>query len=106
MELPHLGPLERVILIELANRQSATLDAMVHAAYAHRTDGGPEDALGCIRVSMTRLRKKVAPLGIRIVNIGRGYNAPSFYAIRGVERAAIRDALSALYGPEILKRAA
>jgi hypothetical protein len=106
MELPHLGPLERTILVELANRQSVTLDGVIQVAYGHRPDGGPDDAEGCIRVSLTRLRKKLRPLGIQVVNIGRGYHAPSYYAIRGVERAVIRKALTALYGPEILRKAA
>jgi hypothetical protein len=104
--IPPLGPAERIILVELSKRQTVTMEHIIHVLYGHRIDGGPDDPANNFRVTLTRLRKKLSPLGIRIENVGRGCHAPSFYAIRGVERETIRRALAAFYGPEILRKAA
>jgi hypothetical protein len=105
MELPKLSPYERIILIELTHRDNVAMSRIIHAVYGNQihTIDAPEASF---RVMLSRMRKKLAPFGIRIELVARGYHSTSYYAIRGVERAAIRDALAAFFGPEILRKAA
>jgi hypothetical protein len=105
MDLPHLQPSERLILLALSRRQLVSMDHILFALYGNRMDGGPDDPAGSFRVMLTRLRKKLAPMGITIEVAARGYHSPSYYAIRGVELSAIRRAFAERYGPEILKAA-
>jgi hypothetical protein len=62
------------IVEHLAQRAGrwVTSQALAAVVYADRPDGGPDDACGSIRVTISKNRHRVLPLGWRI----EGHNGP------------------------------
>lgn len=65
-----LGPTEFGILDALirGRHRFLSIQQLVHHVYSHRVDGGPENAANTIRVTMTRMRKKLEAAGWTIEN--------------------------------------
>lgn len=52
-----------------------TYQRMIDVIYGHRLDGGPDDAEGCVRVVIHKLRKRLSAHGITVErgSYGSGY---------------------------------
>lgn len=58
-----------------------SLETLVDYAYSDRIDGGPLFAKESVMVSISKLRKKLAPLGWTIKNDGGGRSSPGKYQL-------------------------
>jgi DNA-binding response OmpR family regulator len=60
-----LSQLQRSVLLRLMDARGALVsnDQIVDSVYRDRSDGGPDSARNCVQSSITRIRKKIEPLG-------------------------------------------
>ena len=74
MLAPYTPGASRRLLVRLAaaGGRVVTYDALLHAIYADAPEGGPENALGVLRVLITKWRRRL-PAGAIINQHGVGY---------------------------------
>lgn len=70
-----LSPLQKRIYEYVARHPGCGIHQIVEYAYAESSNGGPDNAYGVLWVLMTRMRPKLAKLGVTIVADARGPGA-------------------------------
>ncbi len=77
MTIQRLSPAERIIAWRLTEQRLVSVDELTLALWGHRADGGAEYATGAIGIWVHKLRQKLEPFGVMIINeYGRGYRVP------------------------------
>ena len=76
----HLTPLE-LRLMKLLDKSAMDTSALVERAYSNDANGGPETANNSVRVTISRLRKKLKPLGLKIEASGFGRAGDGVYSL-------------------------
>lgn len=71
-------------IISAVRRRALSLEALVEAVYGDRADGGPYHASNSVAVTMVKLNRRLAPLGIRVGAERKGAWAPP-YKIENVD---------------------
>lgn len=89
MTIPRLSPSERIIAWRLTEQRLVSVDEMTLALWGRRADGGAEYATGAICLWVHKLRQKLEPFGVKIINeYGRGYRVPREQQARLLELLA------------------
>ena len=65
-QITRLSPMLRIMAWRLVEGHVVSKDELIQAVYGGHEDGGPDDALGSINVSMCYLRLALAPSGVEI----------------------------------------
>jgi hypothetical protein len=102
ISLPPLKAKERALLCALLRRPAVSKSTIIDALWADSPDGGPLNPNPSLKVYLNGLRQKLLPLGITIRLMERGYNDTSLYGLEGLALDALRQAVEARYGAEIL----
>ncbi|MEQ1713841.1 MAG: helix-turn-helix domain-containing protein [Hyphomicrobium sp.] len=77
MTIARLSPAERIIAWRLTERRLVPDDEITVALWGSRADGGAEHTRNIIGVLVHRLRQKLEPFGVKVINeFGRGYRVP------------------------------
>jgi hypothetical protein len=105
ISLPPLRAKERALLCALLRQPVVPKTRIIDALWADSPDGGPENPNSSLKVYLHGLRQKLLPLGITIRLVERGYSDTSLYGLEGIAIEALRSAVEARYGAEILKNA-
>lgn len=77
MTIARLSPAERIIAWRLTERRLVPVDELTLALWGRCADGGAEYVSGAIGVWVHKLRQKLEPFGVKIINeFGRGWRVP------------------------------